>query len=95
MAANNDEMAIGAILALEQANIDPRTVVVAGVDATPDALDQVARGTLAFTVFQNAKAQGEQAVDAAVSLVQSKPIEPEIFVPFELVTQENHQQFQK
>jgi inositol transport system substrate-binding protein len=95
VAANNDEMAIGAILALEQANIDPRTLVVAGVDATPDALDQVARGTLAFTVFQNAKAQGEQAVDAAVSLVQGKPVEPEIYVPFELVTQENHKQFQK
>jgi inositol transport system substrate-binding protein len=95
VAANNDEMAIGAILALEPANIDPRTVVVAGVDATPDALDQVARGTLAFTVFQNAKAQGEQAVDAAVSLVQGKPVEPEIYVPFELVTQENHKQFQK
>jgi len=60
-----------------------------------EALEQVARGTLAFTVFQNAKAQGEQAVDAAVALVEGKPVEPEIYVPFELVTQENYQQFQK
>ena len=95
VAANNDEMAIGAVLALQQANIDPKTVVVAGVDATPDALQQLAQGNLAFTVFQNARAQGEQAVDAAVALTEGKPVEQQIVVPFELVTRDNHKQYLK
>jgi ABC-type sugar transport system substrate-binding protein len=95
VAANNDEMAIGALLALQQAGLDPKSVVVAGVDATPDALDYVARGELAFTVFQNAQEQGEQAVDAAVALMEGKPVEPAIYVPFELVTQENYRDFMK
>jgi inositol transport system substrate-binding protein len=36
--ANNDEMAIGAILALQQAGKDPKKVVIAVIDATADAL---------------------------------------------------------
>jgi ABC-type sugar transport system substrate-binding protein len=95
VAANNDEMAIGALLALQQVGLDPESVVVAGVDATPDALDYVARGELAFTVFQNAQEQGKQAIDAAAALMEGKPVEPAIYVPFELVTRENHQDFLK
>ncbi|TIN34831.1 MAG: rhizopine-binding protein, partial [Mesorhizobium sp.] len=36
--ANNDESAIGAIQAMKAANIDMKSVVVGGVDATQDAL---------------------------------------------------------
>jgi ABC-type sugar transport system substrate-binding protein len=95
VAANNDEMAIGALLSLQQAGLDPKSVLVAGVDATPDALDYVARGELAFTVFQNAQEQGKQAIDAAVALMEGKPVERAIYVPFELVTQENYRDFMK
>ncbi|WP_163484612.1 substrate-binding domain-containing protein, partial [Escherichia coli] len=36
--ANNDESAIGAIQAMKAANIDMKTMIVGGVDATQDAL---------------------------------------------------------
>ena len=55
--ANNDEMAIGAILALQQAGKDPKKVVVAGIDATADALAEMEKGNLDVTVFQDAKGQ--------------------------------------
>ena len=37
VAANNDEMAIGAIMALQQAGKDPKKIIIGGVDATSDA----------------------------------------------------------
>ena len=69
VAANNDEMAIGAIMAIQQAGIPPGKILVGGVDATPDALAEMAKGTLAVTVFQDARGQARGAVDAAVKLV--------------------------
>jgi inositol transport system substrate-binding protein len=41
VAANNDEMALGALIAMKQVNISPKTILVAGVDATPDALSSM------------------------------------------------------
>ena len=55
VAANNDEMAIGAIIALQQAGKDPKKIVIGGVDATRDALSEMEKGNLAVTVFQDAK----------------------------------------
>ena len=53
IAANNDEMAIGAIMALQQAGKDPKPLVIGGVDGTPDALRQIKEGTLEVTMFQD------------------------------------------
>jgi len=41
VAANNDEMAIGAIFGMQQAGVDPKTKCVGGIDATADALDRM------------------------------------------------------
>jgi inositol transport system substrate-binding protein len=54
VAANNDEMAIGAIIALQQAGKDPKSIVIGGVDATDDALNEMEKGNLAVTFFQDA-----------------------------------------
>ncbi|MFH4385512.1 substrate-binding domain-containing protein, partial [Acinetobacter baumannii] len=53
--ANNDEMAIGAAMALKQAgvDVDKGSVLVAGVDGTPDGLSAVTKGDLAVSVFQD------------------------------------------
>ena len=87
--ANNDEMAIGAIQAMKAAGIDMTSVVVGGVDATQDALAAMQAGELDVTVFQNAAAQGSGAVDAAVKLAKGEAVEKEVWVPFELVTPAN------
>jgi inositol transport system substrate-binding protein len=87
--ANNDESAIGAIQAMKAANIDMKTVIVGGVDATQDALAAMQAGDLDVTVFQNAAAQGSGSVDAAVKLAAGQAVEKEVWVPFELVTPAN------
>jgi ribose transport system substrate-binding protein len=91
--ANNDEMAIGAIQAMKAAGVDMSKVVVGGIDATPDGLAAMAAGDLDVTVFQNAIAQGAAAMDAAVALSRGQKTERQIWVPFELVTPQNMQDY--
>ena len=87
--ANNDEMALGAIQAMKASGIDMGSVIVSGVDATQDALASMQAGELDITVFQNAAAQGGGALDAAVKLTAGEAVEQKVYVPFELVTPAN------
>ncbi|WP_027062020.1 substrate-binding domain-containing protein [Mesorhizobium loti] len=87
--ANNDESAIGAILALKANAIDMKNVVVGGIDATQDGLQAMKAGDLAVTVFQNAKGQGGGGVDAALALAKGEKVDRVVYVPFELVTPAN------
>ena len=87
--ANNDEMALGAIRAMKKAGMPMKDVVVAGVDATDDALAAMTAGDLDVTILQSAVGQGATAVDAAVKLVNKEKVPRENNVPFELVTPEN------
>jgi inositol transport system substrate-binding protein len=87
--ANNDEMAIGAINALKAAKKWTPASIVAGIDATPDALASMKAGDLKVTVFQNAAGQGSGAVDAALKLIKKQPVERFVNIPFELVTPAN------
>jgi ABC-type sugar transport system substrate-binding protein len=89
VAANNDEMAVGAILAMQQAGMSPDQVCVGGVDATADALDYMQQGLLDVTVFQDAKGQGRGALDAALKLAKGEKVEPYRMIPYELVTPKN------
>ena len=63
------------------------------MDATPDALAELAKGTLAVTVFQNARGQAKGAVDAAVKLSRGETVDSFVWIPFELVTRENYKSF--
>ncbi|NTH16599.1 sugar ABC transporter substrate-binding protein [Agrobacterium rhizogenes] len=87
--ANNDEMALGAIRAMKKAGLPMDKVVVAGVDATDDAIAAMVAGDLDVTILQNAAGQGAGSVDAAVKLIKGETVAREIYVPFELVTPEN------
>jgi inositol transport system substrate-binding protein len=86
--AQNDEMAMGAVLALEHAQKKDKVLVV-GVDAIADALEAVKQSRLDATVFQDAEAQGSQAVETALAIVRKQPFEKETYFPFRLVTKEN------
>lgn len=90
--AQNDEMAMGALLAIERAGWKDQIVVV-GVDAIADGLQAVQAGRLDATVFQDAAGQGRTAVETAVRILRGEPVDDEVFIPFQLVTQENVAQF--
>ncbi|NMM64299.1 sugar ABC transporter substrate-binding protein [Clostridium sp. P21] len=81
---NNDEMAIGAIMALKEfKKLD--NVLVAGTDATPDALKFMKEGSLKVTVFQNAEGQGSTAIDTAYKIAKGEKVNKNVFIPYELV----------
>src|SRR5690606_17577154 len=88
--AQNDEMGMGALQALEQASLKDEVVVVS-IDAIADALQAVKEGRLDATVYQDAKAQGKQALEMALNFINHKDSIPEknVFIPFQLVTKDN------
>jgi inositol transport system substrate-binding protein len=92
VAANNDEMAIGAIQAIEAAG-KLGEIIVGGVDASPDALQEMDKKRLDVTVFQNAKGQGEGGIKVAIALAKGEPVEQYTWIPFELVTPENYKNY--
>jgi inositol transport system substrate-binding protein len=93
--ANNDEMAIGAIQALKAAKKWTPEFMVAGIDATPDALASMKAGDIKVTVFQNAAGQGTGSLDAAIKLIKKQPVDRFVNIPFELVTPANLSKYAK
>ena len=92
--AQNDEMAMGALLALEQAK-KKQNVIVVGVDAIADALEAVKQSRLDATVFQDAEGQGRQAVETALKIIRHQPFPKETYIDFRLVTKANVGQYAK
>jgi ribose transport system substrate-binding protein/inositol transport system substrate-binding protein len=90
--ANNDGMAMGALKAVEDAQMLD-TIKVYGLDATPDALAAVKAGTLTATISQNTSVQGATAMETAYKLAQGEEVEAEILVDFVLITIDNVDEF--
>lgn len=95
LVSNNDEMAIGAIMALEAAG-KLNEVVVAGVDGTPDALKYIQEGKLKVSVFQDPVKQGQGGIETAVKLAKGEKLNDKmVWVPYELITKDNVQEYVK
>ncbi len=83
--AQNDEMALGAQRAIEEAGL--KNVVIVGFDATADGVAAVKAGKLAATVQQKPELIGKMGVDTAKLLIEGKPVDRNIPVPLALITQ--------
>lgn len=83
--AHNDEMALGALEAINSVGKD---VIVIGFDGTDDALASIRNGQLTATVAQQPVLMGEMAVQAAIDYIQGEDIEEVIAAPLKLVTKE-------
>jgi ribose transport system substrate-binding protein len=81
--AHNDEMALGALQAIEAAG---KNILVVGFDATDDAVKAVNEGKMAATVAQKPAAIGETAVKTAIQVTKGEKVESFIPVDLELVT---------
>lgn len=81
--AQNDEMALGALEAIQSSG---REILVVGFDATDDAVASVEEGKLAATVAQKPKLMGETALEIAVKYLKGEKVEAQVPVELELVT---------
>jgi inositol transport system substrate-binding protein len=87
IASNNDEMAMGALVAISSTG---RTgILVGGTDGNPDAVQAVKDGKMACSVFQNARGQGAGAADFAIRALKGEKLDPIKWVPYELITKQH------
>lgn len=82
--AHNDEMALGAIEA-----IGDKGIIVAGFDATDDAIAAVKEGKMAATVAQQPDLMGATAVETAQKLMKGETVEKNLPVEVTLITKDN------
>ncbi len=87
--AQNDEMALGAIQALEAAGVKDKVVVTA-VDAIKDGCNAVKEGKLLGTVYQDAALEGQEAVQKAYDVLEGKVTEKKLdYIDMPWITTEN------
>lgn len=86
IAAQNDEMAMGALQAVEAAGKD---ILVMGIDGIPDALKAVKEGRMAATVLDNVTEEGKRAIEVAVGLIEGQTFENEELVDYVPITADN------
>jgi inositol transport system substrate-binding protein len=53
------------------------------------------KGNLDVTVFQDGRGQGRGAVETAVKLIKGEEVDSFVWIPFELVTQDNYKDYLK
>ena len=86
--ANNDEMALGAVEALETAAMKD-DVLVCGVDLIDDAIVAISEGRLDVSAKQDGQGQGEGAVKTALAVLNGEEVEDWTVIPFIPVSAEN------
>lgn len=98
VASNNDEMALGAIMAIKAAGKGGK-IIVGGTDGSADALASMDKGELHNTVYQDPVGQGEGALEAAYLLAKGQP-NPKVkndivWIPYQKITKANYKTFMK
>jgi len=92
--ATNDQMALGAMEALDARGLRGKIAIV-GFDATKEAVQATVDGKLAGSVAQNPRAMGQKGVEAALAALDGRPVEKRIDTGTELVTRENSEKYLK
>lgn len=82
--AQNDEMALGALRAINAAN---KKVLIVGFDGTDDGIKAVKSGKLGATIAQQPELIGSLGVETADKLLKGEKVESKIPVPLKVVTQ--------
>ena len=86
--ATNDQMALGAMEAVEARGLGGKVAIV-GFDATQEAVRAIQAGKMSASVAQRPSEMGRLSVVAALALLDGKTVEPRVDTGTELVTKEN------
>lgn len=91
----NDDMALGAIEALQSQGLKPGDVLVTGFDAVPEALARVRDGWMAVTAISVRAMRLQTAMSQLVASVREKQAIVGADYPPTLITRENLQQAER
>ena len=76
--SNNDEMALGAAQALQQAGRTIGTgegeIIVCGIDATPDGQNGIREGSLSMSVLQDPADQAKRSIDNIIAVIEGRSV---------------------
>ncbi|MBQ6319492.1 MAG: galactose ABC transporter substrate-binding protein [Lachnospiraceae bacterium] len=100
--ANNDDMALGAIDALEDSNY-PLDPFVVGINGTEDALEAIRTMKLDGSVYNDSRGQGEVIMEMAYALAQNRPLpdtvkltfDKYVYTSYSIITYDNVQEYLK
>ena len=100
--ANNDDMALGAIDALQEKDY-PLTPFVVGINGTDDALEAIRTMKLNGSVYNDSEGQADVIMDMAYSLSRGLPFpdsveltfDKYVFKPYSIITYDNVQNYIK
>ncbi len=90
--SENDNMAMGAIEAIEELGMQDE-IAVFGIDGDMDALLAVKEGRLKGTVFHNAQEIAQTLYKCILKIKTYDTVEPIYLIPFEPVSQENADEY--
>ncbi|KPV53229.1 LacI family transcriptional regulator [Kouleothrix aurantiaca] len=85
---SNDNMALGAVEAIKNANLSGKVLVV-GFDANPDAAAAILAGDMAASIAQSPANMGKLGVESVLKLIQGGTLEAVVDTGTELVTKDN------
>jgi inositol transport system substrate-binding protein len=86
--SENDEMALGAVKAIEGQKVKKKILVI-GVDAIPDGLKAVKEGKMVATVLQDAEAIAAKTVEVARQVAVGKKVNACYEIPFKIIDSAN------
>lgn len=86
IAAQNDEMAMGAIQAVQAAG--RKDIIVVGIDGIDEALKAVKDGKMGLTVLDNVTEEGKRSVEVAVGLIEGKKFDKKELVDYVPITKD-------
>jgi inositol transport system substrate-binding protein len=86
----NDEMALGALKALQAKKM---TLPIIGIDGITDGLNAVQNGTMIATIFQDGAGQGSKSLDVAVAAAKGEKVDADYWIDFQKVTTANVAEF--
>lgn len=83
--AENDDMALGALEAIEEAE---QSAYVVGIDGSEEGLKAVEEGRMYMTVFQDAEAQSQKALEVLSAYIQGENVEETYWISLETIKAE-------
>lgn len=90
--ASNDEMAMGAVEAVDQAGLTGK-IIIAGLDANRDALEAIKEGKMTITCDKMGFDQGYVGVETAVKVLNNEPVNDRIVIDTMIVDESNVDEF--
>jgi inositol transport system substrate-binding protein len=94
--SHGDQMALGAIQAINDAGRNDGSIQIIGFDGTEDGLVAIENGDMTVTLFQNGEEQAYQAMKRAVDIVNGvEGAEEDLLIPFEYIDKDNWQEYSK